>query len=368
MRVTHLDLTMFRNYRSLELEPAGRLNLLIGANAQGKTNLLEAISLVMRGRSSRIRLRQDILTRGEARCRVAARFESDQRVPHDVELSLLRTGSREVMLDGGKLERTSDLFDRLPSVLQETTDLEMLSGPPAVRRTFLDTVCLELSVSHVGRFSLYQKLLRSRNALLSRGRSGAEMETLELQMATAAADLVLSRLEGVDALRQELETLPPEDGSEELEIEYTVAGASGREPPRARDELIQWYLEELADGRESDLQLGYGTFGPHRDDLELKLGGKRIRNVASRGQMKDVLLRLKVAEAKALARLRGESPVMLLDDVFSETDSTRRRNMLRWLPREGQIFLSGTDERIEEELEDREWQGYRVRTGALVAA
>ncbi len=369
MKVSHLELRHFRNYESLELQPGVEVNLFLGQNAQGKTNLIEAISLLMRGRSNRIRTRTDILQRGQRECRMKGKFQTDRDVRHDVELNLRGRGSRKVMVDGQKLERTSALYEMLPCILLESSDLDMLSGPPGSRRTFLDTVCLELSSHHVRLYSDHQKLLRSRNLLLQRGRLGRELDVVTRQLSECAARLVLSRLAAVDALRDALEQLGKEQPGETLELRYKIlgwpqeAGAHPREPVK----LAAWLAEEMIRKIEEDRQGGATSLGPHRDDLSLKVGGNPIRRVASRGQLKDLLYRLKLAEAAAVESRREERPVLLLDDAFSETDRERRERMLSCLPVGSQVFLTGTDGTMAEDLKGRDCRRYRVSSGVVAA-
>ncbi|MBI4872914.1 MAG: DNA replication and repair protein RecF [Candidatus Riflebacteria bacterium] len=368
MRLSRLSLAHFRNYAGLEFRPGPEVNLLIGANAQGKTNLLEAIALVARGRSARVRTRTDIVRHGQIHCRIDAEFEDGRGLPHSVGFGIDSSGARRISLDQQRLERTSQLYATLPCVFQESTDLDILTGPPATRRAFLDTLCLELAVSYLGVYLEYQKLLRSRNVLLVRHRHGAELGVIEVQLARVAARLVHDRRRAVSELERTIVELPHAGEEERMDLEYRLAcGETVPAAATSTQELEAWYLQSWQTRLDEDLRLRTTTVGPHRDDLSIRLGGWPIKRVASRGQLKDVLLRLRLAEAATISQVREDPPIMLLDDAFSETDETRRRRMTCWLPRNTQIFLTGTDASLEKEFEGSECRRFRVRNGAVDA-
>jgi DNA replication and repair protein RecF len=368
MKLDRLQLANFRNYERLDWQPEARVNLLVGANAQGKTNLLEAIALLARGRSERVRNRTDIIKHGTSSCKVAGDFRDDQGLAHELSLRLDSVGARELTLDGQKLQRVSQLYEFVPCIFQESTDLELLLGAPALRRSFLDMLCLELSVRHLTRYTSWQRLLRSRNALLARGRSGRELGVVSEQLARVSAVLVCSRLEALEMLNQALRELPEDPATEKLEVDYRLSGASAGGPEGLRaEELESWYRERLAARQEEDLRTRTTGLGPHRDELAIKLDGWPVRRTASRGQLKDVTLRLRLAEWRAVHTGRREPPLLLLDDVFSETDHERRRRMLGWLPRTAQLICTGTDPTIRKEFDFEECREYRVTRGSIGA-
>ncbi len=368
MKLSSLELARFRNYRSLRWQPGARVNLLLGANAQGKTNLLEAISLLMRGRSKRIRTKLDIVTHGERECRLSGRFANVQEIGCSMSVTIDASGARLMELDGQRLERTSKLFETLPCVFQECTDLEILTGAPAERRSFLDMLCLELSSRYVALYAKNQKLLKSRNALLASGSRSVALDIVTKQFCTAAAAITRARLEAVSQLVGALDSLPGLQEEETLSVEFLLTGSAGKREQTASEEALSgWYREKLEERAGEDFRMKTTGIGPHRDDLSIRLGARPVRGVASRGQLKDVLLRLRIAEAVAVEQRREEPPVLLLDDAFSETDEERRRRMIGWIPRNAQVFLTGTDPTIVKEFEDRECARYRVRKGALEA-
>ncbi len=368
MKLDRLQLANFRNYERLDWRPETRVNLLVGANAQGKTNLLEAVALLARGRSERVRNRGDIIRHGESSCKVAGEFHDGQGLAHELNLRLDSVGAREVSLDGQKLQRVSQLYEFVPCIFQESTDLELLLGAPALRRSFLDMLCLELSVKHLTLYSAWQRLLRSRNALLSRGKSGRELGVISEQLARASAVLVRSRMDALEMLNQALGDLPKDSEVELLEVEYRLSGVSGGSPASFdTTELGAWYKRGYENRQEEDLRTRTTGIGPHRDDLTIKLEGWPVRRTASRGQLKDVLLRLRLAEWTAVRAGRQEPPLLLLDDVFSETDHERRRRMIGWLPRTAQLLCTGTDPTIRKEFESEECREYRVTRGNIDA-
>lgn len=368
MKLDWLELVNFRNYERLDWQPRTRVSLLVGANAQGKTNLLESIALLARGRSERVRNRGDIIRHGASSCRVSGSFRDGQSLVHELNLRLDSVGAREVSLDGQKLQRVSQLYEIVPCIFQECTDLELLLGAPALRRSFLDMLCLELSVRHLSLYTSWQRLLRSRNVLLARNRSGRELTILSGQLAKASAVLARSRLEALEMLNQALREVPDDAAGERLEVEYRLSGASRAGPAGKEEaELESWYRECLEARQEEDLRTRTTGLGPHRDDLTIKLDGWPVRRTASRGQLKDVLLRLRLAEWSAVLAGRREPPLLLLDDVFSETDRDRRRRMIGWLPRSAHILCTGTDPTIRKEFDFEECREYRVTRGSIDA-
>lgn len=364
MRLAELELNRFRNYRTLRWEPGAGVNLLLGANAQGKTNLLEAVALLTRGRSKRVRTRTEILMHGERECRLAGSFSDSRDVPCRVSMTIDRAGTRQMLLDGQRLEKTSVLFEMVPTVLQESADVEMLAGPPAGRRAFVDMLCLELSPRYVSLFGQHAKLLRSRNVLLAKARRGRELEVVTELLAAASAKLLRARETAVEALSSETSSL---ESMEPLKLRYRIYGAGQDGGPEPNKDSTGWYRTAFQARLDEDCRMRTTGLGPHRDDLELELNGRPVRNIASRGQLRDVLLRLKLGEARVVARTRGEMPLLLLDDVFSETDEERRRRLIAWMPAEAQLFLTGTDRRIAKEFESRACRQFEVRSGEVEA-
>lgn len=375
--VTRLSARDFRNLQNAELFPGPGVNLFLGDNAQGKTNLMEAVWLFTGERSFR-GARDTELTRFGAD---SFRLELDFTAPggeHRASLSF--SGVRQAALDGVKLSSAAELAGHFPAVAFSPEDLSLAKGAPQLRRRFLNAAIAQLFPRYGAELARYSELLRQRNALLKDIPRHAELlDTLDIwddRLCSLGGSVAFLRLRYLRRLApraaevyrgiaaQAGSEAPPGAAPEELSIAYESPYAASdpeREPPAAA-ELAAAMAAELKTRRREDLEAGFTGAGPHRDDLALSVGGKPARLFASQGQQRSAVLALKLAEAEVLGESAGISPVLLLDDVMSELDRHRQDYLLHHIGA-SQVFLTCCDDGLFAGAGPRV---FRVQNGALL--
>jgi DNA replication and repair protein RecF len=345
IRLHRLELLHFRNIAGLELELQAPRLLVIGANGEGKSNLLEAVELLTSLRSHRCSSDPDLIRQGEPTSRLRARTsEGDQ-----LELELRRRGGRRALRNGRSLERLIDLIGPLRCVGFSALDLELVRGEPAQRRQWLDRVVLQLEPIYGALLSRYGRLLRQRSQLLRRGLAPTErsalLDAFDQQMAMVGTRLhrrrgrALERLEPLAQLWQERLG----GGKEVLELLYRSGTRLEAEATGTGEEVWRAaLLDQLLQQRSEEERLGQCLVGPHRDEIELLLGGAPARRYGSAGQQRTLVLALKLAELDVVHAVVGEPPLLLLDDVFAELDPRRQNLLLEAVGNGHQCLVSAT--------------------------
>jgi DNA replication and repair protein RecF len=322
-----LKLEDFRNYKSLELNLSAKTTVLLGLNAQGKTNLLESIAFLALGKSFRAVKSLDTLKWDSPHGRIRGVVEKNGRETK-LEVFLQRNPEMKKVKKGAKVEAPKSFLGNFRVVLFTPEHLGLIDGSPAERRKYMDRLLLQLNDGYVESFSTFQRLLDHRNALLklvSLGRARPpELDVWDTRLAVEAEKIWHARRSFMDFLGQTLNddyqfmaTPAPKTASKStpktLTLEYQINSAS--------------YPERLAASRENDLRNGATSLGPHRDDFTLLLAGHDLSKTGSRGEKRSAVLALKIAERKFIEEKTGEKPVLLLDDVFSELDSSRQKRL-----------------------------------------
>ena len=346
LRLHGLQLRHFRNIEQLELAFEAPRLLLVGANGQGKSNLLEAVELLGSLRSHRTSRDQDLIRHGEQRANLQALGCDGDRL----QLELRQRGGRQASRNGKVLQRQHDLLGSLRCVGFSTLDLELVRGEPATRRHWLDRVVLQLEPVYAELLGRYTRLLRQRTQLLRRGLGGAVRDELldafDLQMALVGTRVHRRR-------QRALERLAPlaagwqnrlSDGRERLRLHYRSGTRLDGEAGVETEEEIwrQKLLTQLASQRAEELRLGQCAVGPHRDEVELLLGDQTARRYGSAGQQRTLVLALKLAELELVRQVVGEPPVLLLDDVLAELDPQRQQLLLEAVGDGHQCLVSTT--------------------------
>lgn len=383
MHLAQLTLTNFRNYTRLDLALPKGPTLLFGANAQGKTTLLEAIYYLATTKSPHARADRQLLNWyangsedpvavGRLTAQVRLAGEAGQR---HLEIRLIRdqTGRpgpefrRQVLVNGVKV-RLVDLLGNLNVVLFLPQDVGLVSAPPAERRRYLDITLCQVDTRYCRTLSQYNKVLAQRNALLRSLQEGrarpAELSPWDEKLAELGASLVLRRAALIADLEQRAGRIHFDDltgGTESLRLAYrprlwpNADQAPSSLPPAATADTVGWLLEQpenqlaaslrraLDGSRQVETQRGATLIGPHRDDLRLLVNGRDLADYGSRGQQRTALLALKLAEVAWMEGQTGERPVLLLDEVLAELDQTRRAYLLSSVVAAEQAILTASD-------------------------
>jgi DNA replication and repair protein RecF len=331
--VTNIRLQHFRSYgdASFEFEPG--VNIIVGPNASGKTNLLEAVLMVTRGNSFRAQP-ADLI----ANHKVWARIDADiQSVHRTVKIEQQAGATTKLFQIDGKDFYRLGSRQQIPLVLFEPNNLQMLSGSPEGRRLFADDLISQLTAGYATIVRSYRRSLAQRNSLLKSGSASADqLFVWDLRLSQLGAQIVAARHHLVAQLNQQLSDVYSSlvKKASQLQASYSYSGSASS--------YASWLLKKLAKDRPQDQLRGFTAAGPHREDLLFSLNGQPLSTTASRGENRTVLLALKIIELQLLQQARQQPPLLLLDDVFSELDGSRRKTLTQ-LMRDHQTFITTTD-------------------------
>ena len=349
MQITELTLRSYRSYETLHLAFDPGVQIFLGANAQGKTNIIEALYYAAFGRSHRTSSDAELIRVGADGAYIGLSFRRHD-VPGELSFTFARGARRRITYAGESL-RQRDLVGILPMVLFSPEDLFLVKGAPALRRRYLDAELSQASPAYYGELLRYTRILKQRNAVLKdiRERLAApdDLPPWDAQLAKSAAYIVTRRIAAVaqlGALSARVQAVLA--AGEELALAYEIAGAGAED--FAEDDMTEslhlWYNKMLCEGRARDIARAATGVGPHLDDLVLRVGGMSLRSYGSQGQQRTGALALKLAELFYLQENIGEAPILLLDDVMSELDADRRRALLDFIRHEHiQTFITATD-------------------------
>ena len=338
MRVTRIELRDFRNYEAAAVELGAGLTVVAGANGAGKTNLLEAIYFGCTAHSARTSNERELVRRGADFARVVL-HTADEEAAHRIEVGFEPGEPKRLRVDDSPVDNLSTAAPRpLVSVFLPER-LELVKGAPSARRAHLDQLVAALWPARAATRGAYSRALAQRNALLGRIRGGAggsaALDAWDLELARHGVRLMDDRAEAVEGLAGPFARLAGELGLPGVaELRY-------RPRPAARD--VEGLVAELRERRSADLERGFSAHGPHRDELQLLLGGLQLRAYGSQGQQRAALLALLFAERALLAERRAALPLMLLDDVMSELDAARRELLAGLLRSGGQAVVTTTE-------------------------
>ncbi|GAA0423099.1 DNA replication and repair protein RecF [Acrocarpospora corrugata] len=361
MHVAHLSLTDFRSYPGVELALDPGVTAFVGPNGQGKTNLVEALGYVATHASHRVATDAPLVRHGAPRAVIRSMIVKDDRRAL-IELELNPGKANRARVNRSPVSRARDALGLLRTVLFAPEDLALVKGDPAERRRFMDDLLVARHPRFAGVRADYDRVLKQRNALLRTGvlaRPGkrrsarraedeagfAEAGAGDVQSTLAVwdshlvrhgAELLSARLDLVDELRplvaKAYATLAPSSDAVQLEYSSTALGTT-------REDLADQLLAALAEARKSELERGITLVGPHRDDLQLSLGELPARGYASHGESWSFALALRLA-AYDLLRADGGDPVLILDDVFAELDTQRRRRLAEMVAPAEQVLIT----------------------------
>ncbi len=356
MHLAHLRLRDFRNYTRLDVDFSPGFHLLLGTNAQGKTNILEAIYLMATLRSFRGVGSAQMVRHGQKGYFVGGNVIGQGG--HDIKI-YWSSGERSLSLDGRPVRKLTDYLGVLRTVVFCTEDLYLVKGVARARRRFLDLLLSQTHSTYLPLLQRYTQALRSRNALLKQPvLDVATLESFSRELVGAGDEIIRLRRELVPRFSPlaRLAYRRISNDAEELRLEYQ---------PSVKED----FAVELAQSRRREGAYRSTVIGPHRDDLELLLNDRSAAQFGSEGQKRTLAIAFKLAQAEYLAGLHGSPPVLLIDDIMGELDAKRRGGFLPLLEQahqsRGQVFMTSTEENWPQEL-GREGQKWNVENGMLV--
>lgn len=357
MEFCQLRLQQFRNFAFLELDLKGKRHFLLGENAQGKSNCLEALSLVTAMRSFRVRDWKALTQTGCSDWQ--ARYDIKNGDDHGINCLELAANSarKQIILDGDALPRLADLLGRFPVVVFGSEDMQLLRGSPGERRRWLDLTFSLMDPSYFSALLAFGKALSQRNRLLKNKATDRELEAFEQAMATPAAKLVQTRIERTETLRKLAEEVYHlvAEGKEQPSLTYR--------PDCALTEADA-FVEEWRKNRPGDRAIGSTRSGPHRDDLRIKVDDRPAREYGSDGQQRALVMALRFAQARLWESVLNNTPVLLVDDVLGELDPRRREAFWQLCHDNCQVIATGT----ESPPNNEHWQVHHVKAGTIETA
>jgi DNA replication and repair protein RecF len=378
-----LSLANYRNYGRVNVKLGRGLNLFVGDNAQGKSNLLEAIYLLSTLRSSRASsdsdlVRRDILHSEFPVARLACEVE---RSAGNLQLEVAIVGrttdgshraGKRVRVNG-VAKRASDAVGQLAAVLFTTIDIEIVAGPPLLRRRYLDMMISQVDRGYLRAMQRYAKVLQQRNSLLkriqAREANSGELNFWDQELAHAGGIIMQARADALGHLVPQaafqMERLS--DGLEVLQLTYRPAlgGLDATDSPIEEAEWTARMLRALTNLRPREIGAGATLVGPHRDDITVEIDDMPADSFASRAQQRTAALAMRIAEASYLRRALGDDPVVLLDDVLSELDARRRRGVLEFFDSFQQTIVTTAEPDRVREVMTRAAGRFVVAAGAI---
>lgn len=358
MHVKHLTLSNFRNYQTVELPLNQGINLLVGKNGQGKTNLAEAIFYAATLSSHRVSGYLPLIKQGESKAiiRILARFDDRENL---LELELNTQGSNRARINKGDASRVRDVLGYVNAVIFSPEDLDIVKRDPSNRRAFIDELIVQLTPRMAGVYSDYERVLKQRNTLLKSARniptgssSLSTLDSWDQSLVRIGSEIISARFDITARLAPHLQeayaaiadekndpsvklrsSLLSNDIESETSNEFLDTGN--------REEIENLFQQRLKDVRSKELERGVTLVGPHRDDLLLLLGTLPAKGYISHGESWSYALALKLASAELIRKeARAGDPVLILDDVFAELDSTRRSRLAALVSHNEQVIIT----------------------------
>ncbi|KQO10599.1 DNA replication/repair protein RecF [Paenibacillus sp. Leaf72] len=344
MFLKNIHLQNYRNYGQLELETSNQVNLFVGPNAQGKTNLLEAIFALALTKSHRTSKDKELIGWEADSARLQGMVDKRYGTAQ-LEL-LLSTQGKKAKINGLEQRKLSNFIGSLNVVMFAPEDLEIVKGTPGVRRRFLDMEIGQVQPGYLHTLQQYGKVLVQRNNYLKSASPGSMQQTMldvwNTQLAELGVKIMKKREHFIHKLQRWAEQIHSgiTAGSEQLTITYRPSLGSGE--PEDESVLFEQFMIKLTQVKEQEIRRGMSLVGPHRDDLAFFINGKEASVYGSQGQQRTTALSLKLAEIELIAEEIGEYPLLLLDDVLSELDQHRQTQLIETFQSKVQTFITTT--------------------------
>ena len=351
MWIKKIKINNFRNYKNQEINLEKNINIFYGENAQGKTNIIEAIFLSSMGKSFRAKKDKEMIMLGEENSSIELEYEKTDR---DGKIKIELGNKKIVYINGIKIKKLSELLGKINVVIFTPDDINILKGGPQNRRRFLDIMISQLRPNYMYNLNLYLKTLEQRNNYLRQIKEENKNENMldiwDEELSNYAINIYNYRKEFIEKIKNKIKNIHSEitNNKEEIEIEYLSECISKEK-----------YLELLKQRRKLDIIKGYTTKGIHRDDFNIYINKKELGIYGSQGQHRTAILSLKLSELNIVKDEIDESPILLLDDFMSELDEKRRKNFLEKI-NDVQVIITCT-EKID--IENKEILVYNVKSG-----
>ncbi len=338
MHIKFVELNNFRNYDACHVDFCDGFNLICGTNGQGKTNLVESLVILSQSKSPRTHHIEEVIRDGES-C-ASTKIELEKKFGK-LSLECVVDDSKKFFINGNEIDKLSELFGNLVTIYFSPNEMEIVSGGPQERRDFMDTEISQLSGNYYNLTQRYEKVLFQRNKLLKNTHDHKvildQIDIWNEQLASLAAPIIKTRKNFITKLlapaQKSMDYLSKD--AEKLNFEYI--GAAGETVAEIKQNILNLLEGNLA----KDMEVGYTTIGPHRDDIKIEINGKDSKIYASQGQKRSIVLAIKIGELSLFEDVLGEKPILVLDDVFSELDSSRQKKLYESV-KDFQVIMTGT--------------------------
>ncbi len=339
MYIKQIELKDFRNYKEIMVSFSENVNIFLGNNAQGKTNLLEGIYLNAMARSFKTSKDKELIRFGEEFCKIKtiAFFDDDE---HTTEIVINKEGKKGIKLDGVKIKRTSELLERIFIIIFSPEDLKIVKDEPEKRRRFIDRELCQIKPGYFNDLNNYKKVLKQRNTYLKEERIDTSvLDIWDHELARYGSKVIARRNEFIKRINEISREIHHNisGGKEKLELAY--------EPNVSCSDISKLernFYDILTGSRSDDIRNRTTGRGPHKDDLKISADDIDLRKFGSQGQQRTAALSLKLSEIKLIEEEMGEKPILLLDDVLSELDNDRQNFLIHSLGG-NQLFITTTD-------------------------
>lgn len=329
MHVDSIRLVNYRNYNNLEIDLNEKANIFIGKNAQGKTNLLEAIYMCASGKSFRTNRDKEIINFDKSEAYVGAKINTG-RMDKIIEIKLDKDKPKRIKVNKKELKNYKELYSGLNVVIFSPEDLNLVKGGPQERRSFLNMEISQIKPVYSYNINRYNKVLFQRNNILKASKFkkniSSILEVFDLQLVKLGCEIILERNRYIEELSVISNKIHSKTtcGNEDLRLIYK----SNIDILENKDEMETNYLNKLKSNIEKDMECNFTEIGPHRDDIDMYINQNNLKIFGSQGQQRTVVLSIKLAEVEFIKKEIGTYPVLLLDDVFSELDEDRKKYLI----------------------------------------
>lgn len=344
MYIDRIFLKNYRNYSFLEASFNNGFNIIYGNNAQGKTNILEAIYLCTTGRSHRTNKDNELIRYGDEKYFVKVLFGREERKDNSIEINYSIKEKKSILINDVPIKKIGNLMGQLNSVMFSPEDLQIIKEGPSERRRFIDIALSQLKPSYFYNLQQYIKILNQRNYLLKeiflRKENANTLDIWNQSLAETGSKIIIERLKFIEDLYKIADKYHSNitNSKEKLEIKYI----SSIKFEMGNNNIKNIFIKKLEEEKSKEIQKGTTIVGPQRDDMDVMVNGISLKHYGSQGQQRTAILSLKLSELEIVKKSSGEYPILLLDDVMSELDSKRREYLIENI-KNIQTFITCTD-------------------------
>jgi DNA replication and repair protein RecF len=343
MKITKLILKNFRNYNSLELNLNDKINIFIGNNAQGKTNILESIYILAITKSHRGFIDDNLIKKGEEFFKITGTIIEDNL---DKKMEILLTKKeKKVKINNNEIKKLSDYISNLNIIIFCPDDLDIIKGSPIVRRNFLNIEISQMSNKYIKILNEYNKLLKNRNEYLkimaiNNISDKRYFNVITEKLIDIAIEIYLYRKNFIEKINNNIQNIYSDITlTKNLNIKYNSFIDENIEINLLKETLIKKYNDNL----KKEMDLGNTLIGPHKDDFIFFIGEEELKKYGSQGQQRAAVLSLKLSEIEIFKEMKSNYPILLLDDIFSELDEIKKNNLIKYINSDFQTIITTTD-------------------------